>query len=91
MLIKINPSEFTPFLWRGCSPHEIFGIQWRTSHIYKHKISIKSKVIGYCDAEQLVCRPKKNHKAVMFLHKGEVSWCHLRNKEFKFVEKSIDI
>lgn len=85
MLIKMDPEIFDWLLWRNGSPADIFKEnQWYANISDKKNILIHFAV-GYCDGDKLFCRPKDNHKAVMFLVKEKLFWFHLTDEEFKEV------
>ena len=54
-------------------------------YIIANKNILKQYAIGYCDGENLGCRPKENEKAIMFLKDDIYFWFHLRNKEFEII------
>lgn len=81
MIPKMPSDSFTLSRWRVGNPLLILGQQLRSNNIPRNKI--RDKAVGFCDAERLACRPKLNHKAVMFLYEEEYCWFHLRNKEFE--------
>ena len=80
MIEKLPIDSFDWLRWRRGNPVEIFGIQIRQDSL--PIVKIRKYAVGYGDAERLLCRPKVNHKAVMFLVNNEYSWFHLRNEEF---------
>ena len=84
-MVKINPMLFDWLTWRNGGPIDIFGIPLRQSTILVLKHMLHKYAIGYCDGESLVCRPKVNHKAVMFFKDGICYWFHMTNDEFKKV------
>ena len=57
----------------------------RTVWIVERKRVLRKYAIGYCDARQLMCRPKHNHYAVMYFKDGIEFWSHLRVREFEKV------
>jgi hypothetical protein len=82
MLDYYDPTLFTASRWRNGSIHD-FGILSRYQEIMKNKDVLRKYAIGYCNAENLICRPKINHKAIMFLKDNYFFWFHLPNNEFK--------
>ena len=80
MVAKLPIDSFDWIRWRNGNPVEFFGKNIRPDSLPIAKI--RECIIGYCDAENLLCRPKPKHKAVMFICNGEFSWFHLRNEEF---------
>ena len=87
-IIKLNPQHFDWILWRSGSPVDIFGMKLRTETINSESTHLfKKYAVGYCNGENLVCRPKKGYKAVMFLKNDEVFWFHVKNEEFILLTK----
>lgn len=85
MIDKLQPELFDWLLWRNGSPSDIFKeTQWY-KNIYEKRDLIIKYAIGYCDGFRLLCRPKLNHKAVMFFIENRLFWFHLTDKEFKEV------
>jgi len=82
MISKINSSLFEWTIWRSGSPLDLFGCQLREYNLNKMKSIFSKYAIGYCDGENLSCRPKKNHKAVMFFKDETYYWFHFTNEEF---------
>lgn len=80
---KLNPTQFDCFAWRCGSPLTLLGMHIREGNIFNYRTKLLRLMVGYCDGESLVCRPKANHKAVMFYINGELCWFHFRNKEFE--------
>jgi len=80
---KLDSSLFTWDLWSAGSIHD-FGIEhFRYNNLNEHKDKLYNGIIGYCFAEELVCRPKESHIALMYEKEdGERFWFHIRNSEF---------
>lgn len=82
-LPKIDSTLFDWQKWSAGSIHD-FGIPCR----YESLISDESKrilneyAVGWCYGENLPCRPKENHIAVMFEKDDNKFWFHVRNNEF---------
>lgn len=82
-LPKLNSTYFDWKKWSASSIHD-FGIPCR----YEKLISLESKnilnkyAIGWAYGENILCRPKKNHIAVMFEKDDNQFWFHVRNNEF---------
>jgi hypothetical protein len=83
-VVKLNSSHFTWSRWRAGSPAD-FAVSCRTDDLVKIRDRLKAHAVGYCHAEGLLCRPKIDHKAVMFWKDGHHFWFHLRNKEFSLI------
>ena len=57
--------------------------------IFKSNINIiKKYTIGYCEGGEIMCRPKPNEVAVMFLKDGNYFWTHITKKEFDLLNLS---
>jgi len=84
-LPQLDPSLFDFFTWINGSPFATFGIPCVYSELTKeeNKRIFKMYAIGYCNGENLICRPKTDTKAVMFCKDGENLWFHFTNKEFE--------
>lgn len=85
MIDKLQPELFDWLLWRNGSPSDIFKETNWYKNIADKKATLNSFAVGYCEGEKLQCRPKNNHKAVMFLIEDRLFWFHLTDKEFKEV------
>lgn len=84
---KINPSLFELSDWRNGSPIDLFGCQLRDYNLQQIKPIFLKYAIGYCDGESLVCRPKRDHKAVLFFKNEMYYWFHFTNQEFESLTK----
>ena len=78
-----NEQSFDWLTWRNGSIIEMFKIHHRESLITANAETLRKHAIGYCDADNIPCRPKKGYVAVMF-NTGEINnwWTHLAIKEF---------
>ncbi|MDD5589051.1 MAG: hypothetical protein PHP92_03305 [Candidatus Nanoarchaeia archaeon] len=84
MLEKMHGTSFDWLSWTGCGLLEL-EINNRKEIIINNIPIIKKYAIGYCPAEQLICRPKINEIAVMFLKEDKYFWTHFTKKEFLIV------
>lgn len=82
MLEYLDECLFTWSRWRSGSPVDIGIVPFKESYIISNRDNINKFSVGYCDAEKLICRPKTNHKAIMFFKEDEHFWFHITNKEF---------
>ena len=87
MIPKIDPSLFTWQEWRAGHLLDLGVLCNREKFILENRCVLVKHAIGYCDAENLVCRPKINHKAVMYFNSGICFWSHLTNYEFNNLER----
>ena len=81
MIEKIDPQLFTWSRWRKGSPADLL-VMARKNSIIENKTRLKKYAVGYCDGESLLCRPKIDHKAIMFFKDGKHFWFHVTNEEF---------
>jgi hypothetical protein len=76
MIEYLNKELFTWNKWRA------FNL-FRPRCLKDFKNLIKPYIIGYSKADDLLCRPKADHYAIMFLKDDIFSWCHITKKEFE--------
>lgn len=81
---KLNAEHFTWSRWRAGSPAD-FAVVCKTEALVSVKNKLKKHAVGYTDGESLRCRPKADHKAVMFWKDGIYFWFHLTNTEFDVI------
>lgn len=82
MIEKIDSTLFDWISWRSGSPLDFF-VPCRESALVEIRPILRRYAIGYCIGENLLCRPKLNHKAVMFFKNDLHFWFHLTNREFE--------
>lgn len=87
-----NEQSFDWLTWRSGSIIDVLKIPHRTELIIANKGIIRKHAIGYCIADKIPCRPKKDHVAVMF-NTGELYnwWTHLSTNEFKTCFPELEI
>ena len=85
MIDELPVDSFDWIRWRNFSIFDVFGIQCRTYSLLQNKQTIKGHSVGYIEGEKLLCRPKKDTIAVMFLVDDEFEWCHVTKKEFEAI------
>ena len=79
---QLDETLFTFERWSAGSIHD-FGIEhFRYDNLQKYKNVLLSNLVGYCFAENLSCRPKENHVALMYEKDNDFMWFHIRNNEF---------
>lgn len=83
----LNEQSFDWLTWRNGSLVNNLRIPHRTELVILNKNLIRKHAIGYCLADNLPCRPKKEHVAVMFRHNNNIDqyWTHLSKYEFEQV------
>ena len=84
MLEHLHGASFDWLHWQNGSIID-FGFPCREPFIIANRDTIRKHAIGYCKGEELVCRPKINHMAVMYLYEDRYFWSHLTNKEFYII------
>lgn len=79
-----NEQSFNWLSWRYGDLTSTLNIPCREYAIISNKHILRKHAIGWCKADNIPCRPKKNCVAVMF-NTGELEnfWTHLTEKEFK--------
>ena len=85
MIEKIPFDNFCWSRWRNFDLYFCEKIICRGYDVIAHRNILRKYAIGYCEAESLVCRPKINCFAVMFLKDDVLSWCHLTKNEFNVI------
>lgn len=82
-IARVDSTLFTWDMWSAGSIHD-FGIEhFRYKNLDEHKGKLMNGIIGYCFGEELTCRPKENHVALMYEKEdGTKFWFHIRNNEF---------
>ena len=86
---KFHEQSFDWLTWRNGSIATILNIKHRESIILKNADIIKKYAIGYCEADNLPCRPKLNYIAIMFSINDELFWTHFTKFEFNELFKII--
>jgi hypothetical protein len=81
-LEKFDSTLFDWLTWRAGHPLDLGIVSCRYAFIIQKQEVIRKYAIGYCNGENLICKPKIEHKAVMFYKDGIHFWFHLTNKEF---------
>jgi hypothetical protein len=89
MIEKLDSSAFDWSTWRSGDVWNEFHIPCRTNALIENREILKKYAVGWCYGENLICRPKANHIAVMFFKDYKEFWFHLRDYEFEkiFQEK----
>jgi len=85
MLPQLPEDSFDWQRWRRTDIFGMFGCACRSEDLFRVKQQINKYAVGYCLGEKLRCRPKQDHKAVMFLFNDEFCWFHLTNHEFNSI------
>lgn len=92
-LRKMHEQSFDWLSWKNGSLLRIFNIKHRAKYISLNKEIIREYAIGFCKADNIPCRPKKDYIAVMFFNDKGDWFTHFTKKEFDicFPEHSRDI
>lgn len=85
MFEQLDATQFDWVLWRSGNMLDVLGIRNRYNDILLNRKLILKHAIGYCKGENLICRPKNNHFAVMFLVNEIMFWTHFTEKEFNAI------
>ena len=83
MIEEMPVDSFDWIRWRNFCLFEKIGTICRTYNLLQMRAVIRSYAVGYIAGDKVVCRPKKNTVAVMFLVDDEFQWCHLTKEEFE--------
>ena len=87
-LTRMDSSLFTASVWRAaCDFMTEFGFPCRKDEMIKNRSMLQRFAIGWCHSENLACRPKANHVAVMYCKDDRDFWIHMRRSEFYEVFK----
>jgi len=79
---RILSDSFTWDAWSAGSVHD-FGIEhFRFDNCARYRDTLLQGLVGYCFAEEVSCRPKTNHVALLYDLDGSRFWFHVRNDEF---------
>lgn len=87
MIEHLHGTTFDWLSWQGGTLFKL-GLAPRKQIIISNSEIIKKYAIGYCAGEELLCRPKPDTIAVMFLKDDEYFWTHLLKEEFEIIFKT---
>lgn len=82
---RYNEQSFDWLTWRNGSLFSILHIPHRFGAIILNKDKIRKYAVGYCEADNIPCRPKPGFVAVMFDTEEanyDKWWTHITKKEF---------
>lgn len=83
---KLDSSLFDWQTWRQCDFADLAIVCRYYDITSERSINILKKyTYGYCDGENLLCRPKLHNKAIMLYKNGVNFWFHIRNNEFNTI------
>ena len=89
-LQHMHDTSFDWLTWAGGSLTNL-GVQYNTCHIIYMRRAIRKYAIGWARGHEVICRPKPNRIAVMFLKDDVFFWTHLMLEEFKTVFPEIEV
>jgi hypothetical protein len=82
---RYNEQSFDWLTWKNGSLLEIFHVKHRYESIVLNIDKIRKYAIGYCEADNIPCRPKVGYIVVMF-DTQEINygywWTHFTKREF---------
>jgi aminoglycoside phosphotransferase (APT) family kinase protein len=81
----MDATQFDWGLWRSGDPWSEFQIPCRSWALIANKGILRRYAVGWCRGENLICRPKLGHTAVMFWKGKNQFWFHFRNEEFEAI------
>lgn len=84
MLTRYNEQSFDWLAWRNGTLLSLLEIKNRTAIIKANRAILRKHAIGWCESDNIPCRPKKGHYAVMFSVDSQDFWTHLSKEEFKY-------
>lgn len=84
MIEHLHGTSFDWLSWQGGTLSQL-GLISREQIILSNSNIIKKYAIGYCKGEQLLCKPKLNTVAIMFLKDDNYFWTHFTIKEFNII------
>lgn len=82
-LERYDEQSFDWLSWKNGTLVDVFHIENRTYSIMANVDVIRKYAIGYCGSDNIPCRPKDNHVAVMFEYECERFWTHFTRREFE--------
>jgi hypothetical protein len=88
MIQKLDATLFDWITWRSGDVWNDFHIPCRSWALIANRDILNKYAIGWCYGENLICRPKENHIAVMFSKNDKTFWFHLRSEEFERIFKN---
>lgn len=87
MLARYNEQSFDWLAWRNGTLLSLLNIDNRTAIIKASKWVLRKHAIGWCESDNIPCRPIKGYYAVMFLVGDQEFWTHFRKEEFEYCFK----
>ncbi len=90
MIERMHGTSFDWLTWSGGWLIDLGLKAQRFQLIKDNSDIIRQYAVGYCDGESLLCRPKLNEIAVMFLKDDKYFWTHIRKEEFEYLFMQIE-
>ena len=87
MLTRYNEQSFDWLAWRNGTLLSLLQVDNRTAIIKTSRGVLRKYAIGWCESDNIPCRPKHGYYAVMFSVNGQEFWSHLNKEEFEYCFK----
>jgi hypothetical protein len=82
MIPQLDAALFDWLTWRAGDIWNDFNVICRTASLLTNADILRKYAVGWCQGENLVCRPKANEVAIMFFKDERYFWTHFRREEF---------
>lgn len=82
---RLHETSFDWLLWRNGNLVSTFNLPQRSEIIKANRYLLREHAIGWCESDNLVCRPKKGYIAVMFSYNDLDFWTHFTKDEFETI------
>jgi len=83
-LPKFHEWSFDWLSWRNGTLLLLLGVENRSYSIRDNRDTIRKYAIGWCEADNIPCRPKEGEYVVMFSVDDVEFWTHFRKEEFEY-------
>jgi len=84
-LPRLDPGLFDWQAWRAGNPAEVFGLFCRSEALIAGAQMLRRAAVGWCPGDDLLCRPKSDSLAIMFVLDERNFWFHLRVGEARAI------
>lgn len=85
ILRRLSSSQFGWQEWRGGSPADMLEVPCRAVSLIAAKSTLRRYAVGWCEGGSTFCRPRPEHKAIMYFKDDRHFWFHLRDDEAKAI------
>lgn len=86
----MHGTSFDWLTWSGGSLTNL-GITYNEVYIISMRHVIRKYAVGWIKGEEVLCRPKPNRVAVMFLKDDRFFWTHITGVEFAAVFPEVKV